>query len=129
MTTIEAIRLFGAEFEDVDDETLEKWVEVVKPLVSKEKFGKLYNNALAYLVCHNMKLAGLGSNPFGEIAAMGAGFSINSVSAGRTSISFGANQSSNLAADAELVLTIYGLRFLQLRRLVIVPILCGGSDY
>ena len=55
MTTIETIRLFGAEFEDVDNETLEKWIEVVKPLVSKEKFGKLYDNALAYLVCHNMK--------------------------------------------------------------------------
>ncbi len=128
MTPLEKIRLIGAEFSDVGDETLEQWIEIVTPMVSEAKFGKLYTTALAYLVCHNMKLAGLGSNPFGEIGVIGAGFGINSMSAGKTSISFGANQSSNLAVDAELALTMYGLRFLQLRRTVIVPITCAGVE-
>ena len=125
MTTIEAIRLIGAEFEDVYDVVLEQWIEIVKPLVSKEKFGKLYNSALAYLVCHNMKLAGLGSNPFGEIAAAGAGPAVSSISAGKTSISFGVSQIVSLNKDAELRLTLYGLKFLQLRQSIIVPITCS----
>ena len=49
------------------------------------------------------------------------------MSEGGSSISFGANQSSNLATDAELGLTAYGVQFLQLRRMVIVPIHCSGE--
>lgn len=128
MTTLEQIRLFAAEFNTMSDETVEKWIEVVKPWVSKKQFGKLYDTALAYLVCHKMKISGCGENPLGELGGIGVGFAFSSVSEGGSSISFGANQSSNLNTDAELGLTSYGLQYLQLRRSVIVPILCGGGD-
>ena len=127
MTAVEIIRLIGGEFKSMDDEIINKWIEVVRPMVSKKQFGKLYEQGLAYLVCHKMKMGGLGESPLGDLGSIGVGFAIGSVSEGGSSISFGANQSSNLATDAELGLTVYGLQFLQLRRSVIVPIHSSGE--
>ncbi|MBQ4121641.1 MAG: DUF4054 domain-containing protein [Clostridia bacterium] len=128
MTAIEMIRLVGAEFKDIGDDVLEKWLEIVRPMVSKKQFGKLYEQALAFLVCHRLKMAGYGENPLGDIGAIGIGFAVGSVSEGGSSISFGANQSSNIVTDAELGLTAYGVQYLSLRRMVIVPIRCSGED-
>ena len=128
MTAIEMIRLVGVEFKEIGDETLEKWLEIVRPMVSKKQFGKLYEQALAFLVCHRLKMAGYGENPLGDIGAIGIGFAVGSVSEGGSSISFGANQSSNIVTDAELGLTAYGVQYLSLRRMVIVPIRCSGED-
>lgn len=127
MKVIEYIRLIGKEFAAVKDSELELWVEMLRPMVSKKQFGKLYEQALAYLVCHKLKMAGNGENPLGDLGAIGIGFAVGSVSEGGSSISFGANQSSNLATDAELGLTAYGVQYLQLRRSVIVPIHCSGE--
>lgn len=128
MTAIEIIRLIGKEFHAADNDTLEKWIEFVRPMVSRKQFGKLYEQALAYLVCHKMKMSGLGENPLGDMGNIGVGFSVSSVSEGGSSISFGANQSSNTNNDAELGLTSYGTQFLSLRRSVIIPIHCGGEN-
>ena len=123
MTALEIIRVVGTEFASVTDETLEKWIEIVKPMVSKKQFGKLYEQGIAFLVCHKLKMAGFGKNPLGdEFNLANMGFGVSSVSEGGSSISFGANQSSNLAPDAELALTAYGLQYLSIRRMVIVPI-------
>lgn len=129
-SVLEIIRLIGDEFKDVDDGVVLKWIELTKPMVSEKLFGALYEQALAYLVCHKMKIAGKGMNPLGDtIGSIGSmGFSIGSVSEGGTSVSFGANQSSNLASDAELTLTAYGLQFLTMRRLMIIPIRCSGEQ-
>lgn len=128
MTAIEIIRLIGTEFAPVKEADLEKWIEVVRPMVSRKQFGKLYEQGIAYLVCHKLKMAGHGENPLGDIGTIGTGFAVGSVSEGGSSISFGANQASNLAADAELGLTVYGVQYLQLRRSVIVPIHCSGES-
>ena len=114
MKAIQYIRLIGKEFISLTDAELHLWVEMVRPMVSRKQFGKLYEQAIAYLVCHKLKMAGYGENPLGDMGAIGIGF-------------FGANQSSNLATDAELGLTAYGVQFLQLRRMVIVPIHCSGE--
>lgn len=127
MTAIEIIRLVGAEFKEVEDTTVEKWIEVVRPMVSKKQFGKLYEQALAQLVCHKLKMAGYGENPLGELGTVGIGLTVGSVSEGGSSVSFGANAASMLVKDAELGLTVYGAQFLSLRRMVIVPIHCGGE--
>lgn len=130
MEAISIIRLIGTEFSQVSDEVLGRWIEIVRPMVSRKQFGKLYEQAIAYLVCHKMKMAGGGESPLGgELGNISAiGFSVGSVSEGGSSISFGASQSSNLASDAELGLTAYGLQFLSLRRLVVVPIHVSGED-
>lgn len=127
MTAIEIIRLTGGEFKSVADDVIEQWIEIVRPMVSKKQFGKLYEQGLAYLVCHKLKMAGMGENPLGELGTIGLGLTVGSVSEGGSSVSFGANQSSSLAKDAELAMTVYGVQFLQLRRSVIVPIHCGGE--
>lgn len=127
MKAIQYIRLIGKEFISLTDAELHLWVEMVRPMVSRKQFGKLYEQAIAYLVCHKLKMAGYGENPLGDMGAIGIGFAVGSVSEGGSSISFGANQSSNLATDAELGLTAYGVQFLQLRRMVIVPIHCSGE--
>lgn len=127
MEAIEIVRLVGKEFVGIGDADLEKWIELTRPMVSRKQFGKLYEQALAYLVCHKLKMAGYGDNPLGELGAIGTGFAVGSVSEGGSSISFGANQASNLAADAELGLTNYGVQYLQIRRSVIVPIHCSGE--
>lgn len=128
MTVIETIRLVGSEFKAVPDAELEQWIELVSPMVGKKQFGKLYEQALAYLVCHKMKMTGKGENPLGELGTIGIGFAVGSVSEGGSSISYGANQSSNIATDAELGLTAYGVQYLSLRRMVIVPIRCSGES-
>lgn len=129
MSDTEVIRLIGPEFKDVEDDELSKWIELVQPMVSKKLFGDLYEQAVAYLVCHKLKIAGKGENPLGDIGSIGSlGFSIGSVSEGGTSVSFGASQSSNLANDAELALTTYGLQFLSIRKMVIIPIRCSGES-
>ncbi len=130
MTAIEIIRLIGSEFDSMDDETLGKWIEITKPLVSKKQFGKLYEQALAYLVCHKMKMAGNGENPFGDQLGNinSFGFAFSSVSEGGSSISFGSSQSSNINKDAEYGLTSYGMQYLNLRKLVVVPIHISGED-
>lgn len=122
------IRLIGTEFNSIADEKLNLWIEMLRPMVSRKQFGNLYEQALAYLVCHKLKMAGNGANPLGDLGAIGIGFAVGSVSEGGSSISFGANQSSNLATDAELGLTAYGVQFLQIRRMVIVPIHCSGEN-
>lgn len=129
MTQIEMIRLIGKEFEGVSDEVIDQWIEFVKPMVSKKQFGKLYQQAIAYLVCHKLKMLGYGTNPLGEeFNIQNMGYGVSSVSEGGSSISFGASQSSNLTPDAELGLTAYGMQFLSIRRMVIVPIHVSGED-
>ena len=127
MTTLETIRLVGSEFKTVADSELEQWIELVSPMVGKKQFGKLYEQALAYLVCHKLKMNGKGEDPLGGLGSIGIGFAVGSVSEGGSSISFSANQSSNIATDAELGLTAYGVQYLSLRRMVIVPIRCSGE--
>ncbi len=128
MTAIEIIRLIGEEFKGEKDEVLEQWIEVVRPMVSKKQFGKLYDQAIALLVCHKLKIAGKGESPLGELGAVGIGLTVGSVSEGGSSVSFGANAASMLTKDAELGLTTYGVQYLSLRRMVVVPIRCGGEE-
>lgn len=82
---ISIVRKIGTEFADVKDEELKQWQEICAPAISAAKFGKEYNLALALLICHSMKLAGLGNTSLGSIADT-ARFA--SVSEGSTSISF-----------------------------------------
>ena len=109
LTALEIIRLRGGEFSEISDEILEQWIEVVRPMVSRKQFGKLYEQALALLVCHKLKLAGYGESALGELGATTVGFGIGSVSEGGSSIS-------------------YGTEYLTLRRSVIVPIHVSGQE-
>ena len=98
--------------------------------VSKKRFGKLYDQALALLTAHRMKLSGAfdaaseeGGSSIGSLADT---LRVASYTEGSTSISF--NNGVSLAAnDAELTLTGYGTQYLSLRRMVIMPITSAGE--
>ena len=125
MTALEIVRLVGGEFDNEDDAALEQWIELVRPYVSKEKFGKLYEQAIAYLVCHFMKSAGKGEDTMGEMGRMGLSAGANgiaSISDGGSSISFANIGQAFTNADSVFSTTTYGRQFLALLRLVIVPI-------
>ena len=86
MTVIDMIRLIAPEFDNVSDVDLEQWIEFVKPFVSKKQFGKLYNQAMALLICHKMKVANLGVDDGMGTFADAVRFS--SYSEGSRSVSF-----------------------------------------
>lgn len=125
MTPLETFRLMAAEFEQTPDETVEKWITLAEPLVSKKRFGSLYAQAVALLAAHKMKLAGLGESTMDGLPLNGGG--VSSYSEGGTSVSFNTSQQTNTAADAEYGLTNYGTQFLSLRRSCIVSILSSAT--
>lgn len=127
MTVIEIVRLVAPEFDEISDGVLEQWIEICKPLVSKKQFGKLYEQALAYLICHKLKMTGEGENALGALGSVSTAFSVGSVSDGGTSISFSGAGQSNATTDAEFALTVYGAQFLHIRKSVIVPIHISGE--
>lgn len=124
MTVIEIFRLVATEFKDLDDEKVMAWSELTAPLISKKVFGQLYDQALALLTAHRLKMAGYGDSTYGTV---GDTLRIGSYSEGETSVSFTVNQGTNLLVDAELALTPYGLEYLSLRRLVVIPIRSAGE--
>jgi hypothetical protein len=121
---VRIFRLVATEFENLNDETVEAWLDLTAPLISKKVFGKLYDQALALLTAHRLKMAGYGDSTYGTV---GDTLRIGSYTEGETSISFTVNQGTNLLVDAELALTPYGLEYLSLRRLVVIPIRSSGE--
>ena len=124
MTVIEIFRLVATEFKALDDDKVMAWSELTAPLISKKVFGILYDQALALLTAHRLKMAGYGDSTYGTV---GDTLRIGSYSEGETSVSFTVNQGTNLLVDAELALTPYGLEYLSLRRLVVIPIRSAGE--
>ena len=126
MSALEVFRLIGKEFEMIEDEELEKFFAMYSVQISSRRFGHLYNQALAYLTAHNLKMAGYGKDE-DNLGTMATALRVASASEGNTSVSFSTNQATNLQPDAEYALTPYGLQYLSLRRLVIVPIINAGE--
>lgn len=124
MTALEIFRMIASEFQEVTDETVTNWIELSKPLISERKFGNTYQQALALLAAHKMKMAGLGDISTGKIDDA---LRVSSYSEGETSISYSISQGGNNAVDAEYTLTGYGLQYLTLRRSKIIPILSAGE--
>jgi len=121
-------RIVAREFAELDDATVEGWIEFTEPMVSRKQFRKLWTQALALLTAHRMKLAGYGSEPDGEDAlseisnlSIGSLMRITNVSEGDTSVGF--NTSPQFTdSESEYGLTMYGIQYLRLRRMCIVPI-------
>lgn len=125
MEALQIFRLVAKEFEAISDEEIKTFMEVYSDQISKKRFGKSYDKALAYLTAHKLKMSG-----YGDIDATGNiadSLRVSSYSEGETSISFSTNQGANLQSDAEFALTIYGLEFLTLRRNVIIPIISASE--
>ena len=126
MEAFDMIRTTMKEFSEVSDEEIKVYISLAEPMISKKKFGKLYSQAVAFVTAHKMKLNGLGKKI--GTATIGDTIGLISVSEGETSMSFSNNQIGNIASDAEYGLTVYGMQFLSLKRMAIVPILCSGEE-
>ena len=131
MKAAEIIRLTMPEFKSVTDEDLEKWISLNRPLVSKVKYKSQYEQAVALLVAHKMKLTGFGENMAGADKLTVANTSgLASVSEGESGISFDTGTTSIIATDpitAEYAKTIYGIQFLSLSRQLVMSIAIDGS--
>ena len=125
MELLTLLRTIAPEFEKLEDTVLQTWLDLTQPLVSKSAFGAAYEQAVAYLAAHRMKMAGLGeSGAFGS-AIDRAG--VTSYTEGSTSVSFGSG-ASTAAADSSLTQTPYGLEYLRLRQAIIPIMVRRDSD-
>ncbi len=138
MDALEIFRIVAAEFKDMPDEDItdgetgeiitrgvRSFLDLYADQISRNRFGKSYEKALAYLTAHKLKMNGYGKNSFS--GNIGDSLRVSSYSEGETSISFSTGQSTNLQVDAEYALTVYGLEFLTLRRNAIIPIISAGE--
>lgn len=126
---IKMIRMISDdEFNEMPDSEIEYWIDFIRPMVSKKQFGNLYNQAIALLVAHKLKMAGLGESALGELGKIGNSYVASSVSDGGSSISFASTGAGNLQADAEYAMTVYGTQYLQLRRMCVIPIHVSGEN-
>lgn len=119
MELLTLLRTIAPEFEELEDTVLQTWLDLTQPLVSKSAFGAAYEQAVAYLAAHRMKMAGLGAEgAFGNIADRTG---VVSYSEGATSVSFG-NNTGIAGAESALSLTTYGAEYLRLKQ-TIIPIM------
>ena len=119
MDQLTLLRTIAPEFEELEDTVLQTWLDLTQPLVSKSAFGAAYEQAVAYLAAHRMKMAGLGAEgAFGNIADRTG---VVSYTEGATSVSFG-NNTGVAGAESSLSLTTYGMEYLRLKQ-TIIPIM------
>ena len=129
---LKVFRIVAAEFSTVDDETVNLWLGLTAPLVSRKRFGKVYEQALALLTAHRMKMA-VGSDEsaggaFDDMGGAGAAFKIGSYTSGGESVSFNsAALTSKLSTDAEYSQTVYGVQYLTLRKQYGIAIINAGE--
>lgn len=132
MTDIELFRLVASEFGGVPKEAVCAWIDLSKPLVSKKRFGKLYQQAVVLLAAHRMKMSGNydasedGSSGI-SIGSIAETLRVSSYHEGDASISFYNSAAQSSTGDADLTMTTYGVQFKSLRSHVIVPIMSSGE--
>lgn len=59
------LRTIAPEFKAVSNDEAQQFLVLSAPLVSRKKFGELYDQAVALLAAHRMKLAGYGISVVG----------------------------------------------------------------
>jgi len=130
---LQIIRLVASEFSTITDDIVSQWILLTAPLISRNRFGNLYYQALALLTAHRMKMANVcvaeGEDPVGDVGNIGVGnlMRVANYSEGETSIGFNTNIGQYTETNAELALTQYGIQYLSLRRMRIVAIVSAGE--
>ena len=127
---LETFRVIAPEFEKTTNKTVNAWITLTEPLVSKRRFGSLHTQALAFLTAHRMKMSGVDlkdENTKEQLDKIGILMrsGVGSFSEGQTSISL--NHNAGTSEEDELAMTEYGLQFLSLRRKRIVPIVSSAE--
>lgn len=124
METLGLLRIIAPEFKNVEDTIANEWIELTQQLVSQTAFGNRYQQAVAYLTAHRMKMAGLGET--GIFGSMSERTGVVSYTEGSTSVSFG-NNTGITGSDACLSMTSYGMEYLRLQQ-TIIPIMVRRDE-
>ena len=116
---LQLFRLFAAEFTDMDDAIVNTWIELTMPMVDCKQFASLYEQAVAYLTAHRIKMS---QKSDGEAANDGNGgiAGISSYSEGGVSISYNTPNLTQLERQEEA--TIYGLQYLAIREQMVTSV-------
>lgn len=120
----------------VSDEELESDIECYSDYVSERVFGKLYPKALSYFIAHmrtlNAEIATAISNGGTAGGTLVAG-ALTSEKEGDLERSYAAPTGNTSSYDALFSKSMYGLLFLQLRAMCILPVTVrvggGRCDY
>ena len=130
---LKIFRIVATEFAGIDDETVTAWIELTSPLISKRRFLHLWAQALALYTAHRMKMANVGvaavDDPLADVGGIGVGnlMRVANYSEGEVSLGFNNNIGQYTETNAELALTPYGIQYLSLRRMRIMPIVSAGE--
>lgn len=133
---ISIFKVIAPEYKEMPEEELRVWVELSEPYISESRFGKFYYQALAYLTAHKMSLNAPAKKTEEENSSISTSvkdtMNVASFSEGSTSISFNNPSTSSAGgsspADAEYLLTAYGLQFLDICKRCIVPVVISGMQ-
>ncbi|MCL1987424.1 MAG: DUF4054 domain-containing protein [Firmicutes bacterium] len=133
-SVLATFRLIAPKLREIDNKTVLQWINLTAPLVSKRKFGNLWEQALALMTAHRMTLSGVGlfdneTETENETLPQDAYQTarVSSYSEGSVSISYNDNleKLGNLTSD--LGMTEYGVQYQSLLRLKVIPILNSGE--
>lgn len=119
---IELFRLIIPGFDSVTDDMVMAMRKVCLPQVSFERFGKLYDEALCYLIAHRLTIQEVISTQGATSASLTAG-AVVSEKEGDLARSFGASGSSNNGAATDtLDKTVYGQEFKRIRNMCVLSV-------
>lgn len=117
-------RQIAPEFAEATDEEIALQIKFTTDFLSEKRFGKFYTKALLYLAAHFMKLQSIIAEEGGTSAALTAG-AVTSEKEGDLERRYADRNQGDGEKSFETLLkkTSYGLMFLQIRAMCIVPVL------
>jgi len=104
-------RVRAPEFASVSDDSVDNWLDAAGRQMTASKWGGVYTDAKADLAAHMMaRTPGIGTGA----SALAAG-PVSGRRSGQESVTFGSAAAPGNPADADLLTTVYGQRYLALR--------------
>lgn len=126
MTQLEIFRKIAPEFKRIPDDEVQGMLDLAGDILSKKRFGKMYDRAVALLAAHQFTLQTMIANDenAGAATSLTSG-ALVSEREGDLQRSYGGMASSSSGDDMDSLLkkTVYGLQFLALRSMCVVPVM------
>lgn len=119
LPTLEIFRLHAGEFAAIPDATVEKWFALASSsMASADRWGAVYNEAVALKAAHMMTRAGVGQAPTPGDPLTSAPGTATSITTGRLAVTLsgGGGVGAGRAADGsedDLTTTKYGLQLIE----------------
>lgn len=126
MTQLEIFRKIAPEFKQIPDDEVQGMLDLAGDILSKKRFGKMYDRAVALLAAHQFTLQTMIANDenAGAATSLTSGALVSEREGDlQRSYSGMASSSSGDDMDSLLKKTVYGLQFLTLRSMCVVPVM------